>query len=113
MGHLSPSHKWDVRRLSLFLPTPLWAKEASISPKALHKQLLLHNQARWARAWIEVNARAHKLGLQGPRDVSTSLHHRLSLQISRSFRVHFYSLAYGQEYYLILVHLIPLLLNHV
>ena len=51
MGHLSPSQQWDVHKLNLFLPTPPWARGASISPKELHRPLLLHNQARWARVW--------------------------------------------------------------
>ena len=45
MGHLSPSHQWDVHRLGLFLPTPPWAKGTNISLRAQHKPLLLHNQA--------------------------------------------------------------------
>ena len=50
------------------------------------------------------------------RDLGACLRHytcRLRLQISRLFRVCFYSRAYGQEYCLILVHLIPLLLHYV
>ena len=113
MGHVSLSHQWDIHKLNLVLPTPPWAKGASISPRALHRSLLLHDQDRWARAGVEVEARAHKPGLQGPRGVFTSSHLRPSLQISRSFRVHFYYLSYGQECCLILVHLIPLLLHHV
>ena len=65
------------------------------------------------RAGIEVEAKAHKPRLQGPRGVSSPLHLRLSLQISRLFKVLFYSLVYGQEYCLIMVHLILLLLHHV
>ena len=57
------------------LPPP-WDKGASISPRALHRPLLLHDQVR---AWVEVKARAHKPGLQGPRGVSTPLHLKLSL----------------------------------
>ena len=60
MGHPSPSHQWDVHRLSLFLLTLPWAKGASTSPGLLHMPLLFHNQARWARVWVEVEARAHK-----------------------------------------------------
>ena len=63
MGQPSPSHQWDVHRLGLFLPTLPWAKGANISPRALYKPLLLQDQARWARAWAEVEARAHKPGL--------------------------------------------------
>ena len=43
MGYPSPSHQWDVHRLGLFLLTPPWAKGTSISPRALHKPLPLHN----------------------------------------------------------------------
>ena len=108
------ANQWDVHKLSLFLLTPPWAKGTNISPKALHRPLLLHNQVGWAKACVEVEVetRDHKLGLQGPRGVSTPSH-QLSLHIIRLFRVHFYSIAYGQEYCLILVHLIPLLLHHV
>ena len=113
MGHLSPSHQWDVHRRSLFLLTPPWARRDSINHKALHKGLLLRSQARWARAGVEVEAKAHKPGRQGPRGMSSPLHLMLSLQISWLFRVLFYSLVYGQEYYLILVHLILLLLHPV
>ena len=47
---------------SLFLLTPPWARGTSISPRALHKPLLLHYKARWVRVWVqvEVEARAHK-----------------------------------------------------
>ena len=87
MGHLSPSHQWDVYRHSLFLLTPPWARRDSINRKVLHRALLLRNQAIWTRAGVKVEARAHKPGLQGPRGVSTPLHLRLSLQISRLVRV--------------------------
>ena len=90
-----------------------WAKGNSINPKALHRPLPLYDQARRAKAWVEVEDKAHKLGLQGPRGVFMSSHLRLRLQISRLFRVHFCSFAYGQEYYLILMHLIHSLLHHV
>ena len=67
MGHPSSNYQWDVHRLDFFLPTPPWAKGASIGPKALHRPLLLHDQVRCARAWaeveVEVEARDHKLGL--------------------------------------------------
>ena len=113
MGHPSPSHQWDMHRLGLFLLTQPWARGTSISPKVLHKNLLLHKQVGWAKAWVEVRTKAHKPGLQGPRGVSTPLHLRLSLQISELFRVLFYSFAYGQECCLILVHLIHSLMHHV
>ena len=79
----------------------------------MHRPLLFHNQAGWAKAWVEVKARDHKSALRGLRGVSTPSHLRLSLQISQSFRVHFYSFAYGQECCLILVHLIRSLLHYV
>ena len=113
MGHPSPNHQWDVHRLSLFLLTPQWPRGTSISLKVLHHPLLLHNQDGWAKAWVEVEVRAHKPRLQGPRGMPTLLHIRLSLLISQLFKVHFYSLTYGQEFCLILVHLILLLLHHV
>ena len=46
MGHPSPSHQWDIHRLSLLLLTPPWAKGTNISPKELHRPLPLHDQAR-------------------------------------------------------------------
>ena len=85
MGHPSPNHQWDVHRLSWFFPTSPWARGTSISPRALHMPLVLHNQAEWARAY--------KPGLQGPRGLSTPSHLGLSLHISMLFRVHFYSIS--------------------
>ena len=70
-----------------------------------------HMQAKEAKVWVGVKDRAHRPGLQVPKGVSTPLHHRLRLQISKLYRVCFYSRAYEQEYYLILVHLIHLLLH--
>ena len=51
----------------------------------------------WSKAWVEVKVEDmdHRPGLQGPKGVSTPSHHRMSLHISRSFRVHFYFFAYG------------------
>ena len=99
MGHPSPSHQWDIRRRSLFLLTPPWAKGTNMNPRELHRPLVLHSQAGWVRAWVEVEVkvegRAHKLGLQRPKGMSTPSHLRLSLQINLSFRVHFYSFSYG------------------
>ena len=57
MGYPSPSHQWDVHRLSLFLLIPPWVRGTSISPRALHRYLLLQNQAGRARAWVEVKAK--------------------------------------------------------
>ena len=39
---------------------------------------LLYRQAREARVWVEVEDRAHGLRLQGPRGMSTPLHHIMS-----------------------------------
>ena len=82
MGHPSPSHKLDVHILGLFLLTLPWAKGTNISPRALHRPLLLHDQARRDKAWVEVEVedRAHKPGLQRPRGVSTPSHLRMRLQ---------------------------------
>ena len=77
MGHHSPSHQWDMHRHSLFLTTLSWAKEDNTSPRMLHKHLLSRKQATRVRAWVEVDDKAHKPGLQGPRGVSTLVHHRL------------------------------------
>ena len=50
------------------LPPP-WTKRDSICRRALHRAILLHSHARWARAGVEVEveveveAKAHKLGL--------------------------------------------------
>ena len=95
MRYPSPNHQWDVHRLNLFLLTPPWARGSSISPRVLHKPLLLHDQAGCTRAWVEVEVRAHKPRLQGRKGMSKPLHLRLSLQISWLFKVHFLSFAYG------------------
>ena len=50
MRHHIPSHKWGMHRCGLFLLTPPWAREDSISPRLLHKHLLFRRQATWARA---------------------------------------------------------------
>ena len=63
MGHHSPSHQLGMNRSSLLLPTPPWAKEENINPKVLHKHLLFLRRATWAKAWVEVEDRAHKQGL--------------------------------------------------
>ena len=91
MGHHSPSHQWGMHRRNLFFPTMPWAKKNIISPKVSHKHLLFRKQTTWARAWVkvEVEDRAQRLGLQGPKGVSTPLHLELSLQISQLVRVHF------------------------
>ena len=94
MGNHNPSQQWDVHRHSFFLLTLAWAKGTSISPKVLHKHLLLHIQAKGARACVEVEDRVHRSGLQGPRGVSTPSHLRLRFQISRLFKVLFYSFSH-------------------
>ena len=111
MEHHSPNRQWDMHRRSLFLLTPAWARGTGVSPR-VHKHLLFHGLAIWARAWVEVEVedRALKPRLQGPRGVSMPLHHRLSLLISQLYRVYFCYLAYGRGYCLILVHHIHLLL---
>ena len=43
---------------------------------------------------------AHKLGLQGPRGVSTPLYHRLIVKINQICEVRFYSCTCLVEYYL-------------
>ena len=99
----SPSQRWDRRGYSIFLHLPVQAKGASISFRELHGHLPLHRQAREARLWAEAEDEAHRQGHQGFRGVSTPSHHQLSHQISQSYRVCFFYLAYGQECYLILV----------
>ena len=85
MGHRSPSHLWDMHRHSWVLLIPIWARGIGISLRVLYKHLLLYRHAREARAWVEVEIEdmAYRLGLQGPRGVSTPLHHMLRLQISQ------------------------------
>ena len=113
LGQCSPSHPWDRRGHSLFLHPPVWVKETSISPKVLHKHLLLYRHAREARVWVGTPDRAHGPGHQGFRGMSTPSYHRLNLQISKLYRVCFCYLAYRLEYYLILVHHIHSSLHHV
>ena len=36
VGHHSPNHQWDMRKRSLFLLTPTWAKGTGVSPRVLH-----------------------------------------------------------------------------
>ena len=93
-----------MHRRNLFLLSPAWAKGTGISPRVLHKRLLLHRQAREVRVWVEAKDKAYRLGLRRPRGVSTSLYHQLSQRTSQLYRVCFCYLAYGQGYYLILVH---------
>ena len=78
MGNLSPSHQWDRRGHSLFLHTLVLVRGISTNPRVLHRHLPLHRQVRGARVWVEAEDRAHKLGHQGPRGLSTPSYHRLS-----------------------------------
>ena len=77
MGLHTPSHQWDMHRHSLFLPTQPWSRKDNRSPRVLWKHLILRRRATWAKAWVEVEEKAHMLRLWGPRGVSTPLHHRL------------------------------------
>ena len=54
---------------------------------------------------------AYRPRLQGHKDVSTPLHRKMIWQISQLYKVCFYSHAYRQEYYLIMVRLIHLSLH--
>ena len=72
MGHHSLSHQWDMHRCILFHLTLAWARGIGTSPRVLHKHLLFRRRAMWARSWVEVEDRALKPGLQGPRGKSTS-----------------------------------------
>ena len=56
---------------------------------------LFRRQAREAKAWVEVEYKAHSPRLRGPKGVFMPLHLRLSRQISRLFKVCLYSRAYG------------------
>ena len=103
MGRLSPNHQWDVHRCSMLLLTLVQARGTSISPRVLHKNLLLHRWAREARVRVEVEDRAHRPRLQGPKGMSTPSYRRLSQQINWSYRVCFYYLAYRRGYYLIMI----------
>ena len=68
MGHHNPSRQWDLRRRNLFLLTLAWARGADISPRVLHKHLLLRRWATWAKAWVGGKGQdfqAGTLGTQG------------------------------------------------
>ena len=71
LGHHNSNHQWDMHRRGLFLLTPSWARGTGISPRVLHKHLLVRIRATWAMSWVEVQARTSKLGLQGPKGAST------------------------------------------
>ena len=113
LGHHSPSHQWDTHRSSMFLFTPTRAREIGISPRVLHKHLLFHRWATWARVRVEVKDKDHRLGRQGSRGISMQLYHRLSQRTSPLYRVCFCYLSCGQGYCLILVHHIHSSLHHV
>ena len=87
----------------MFLHTLVQAKGASFSLRELHGHLPLHTQDREAKLGVEAENEAHRQGHQGFRGMSTPAHHRLSQQISQSYRVRFCYLTYGQECYSILV----------
>ena len=82
MGHRSPSHQGDVHKHSWVVLILVWPRGTSINLRVLHKHLLLHRQARETKAWVEVEDKAYRPGLQRPRGVSTPLHHRLKFHIS-------------------------------
>ena len=112
-GQRSPSHQWDRREHSLFLHPLVRVRGTNISPRVLYEHLLLHRQSREAKAWVGAEDRAHRPGHQGFKDVSTLSHHRLGQQINQLYKVCFCYLAYGQGYYLILVHCIHSSMHHV
>ena len=88
----------------LFLHTLVRVQGTSTSLKVLHRRLPLHRQAREARVWAEAEERAYRPRHQKFRGVSTPSHHWLTQRINQLYRVRFCYLAYGQGYYLILVH---------
>ena len=81
MGHHSLNHQWDMRRRSLFLLTPAWARGTSINPRVLHKHLLFRKWATRARAWVEVEDR---LSGRDFRDLRACLCHDTSDLANRS-----------------------------
>ena len=85
-GQCSPSQLWDRSGYISFLHTLVWIRGTSFSRRVLYKHLQQH---RWARVWVEVRHRAHRLRLRGPRGVSTPLCQRLSMQISWTCKVRF------------------------
>ena len=105
MGQLSPSHQWDVHRLD-FSSLPHHGPRESV--------LVLGHCTGPYHFTIRPNEPGHGRGLgQGSQDgtsgtkgLSTLSHPRMRLQTNRLVKVNFCSFTYGQEYYLILVHLI-------
>ena len=90
MGWLASLTLEDEARQELSLPRVVYEYE-DVFPEELPRLPSY-------RAWVKIGYRAYRLRLWGPRGVSTPFHLRLSRQISRLFRVCFYSRAYGQEY---------------
>ena len=74
----------------MFLLALVRARATSISLRVRHRHLLCHRHAREAREWVEVEDKAHRLELQGPKGVSTQLYHRLNQRIIQLYRVCFY-----------------------
>ena len=60
MGHHSSNNQWDMRERGLFLLTPAWARGIDVSPKVLHKYLLIYRWSTWARAWVGVEAKTSR-----------------------------------------------------
>ena len=80
----------------------------SVSESCTSTSRYTGRQAREARLWAEAEDEAHRQERQGFKGVSMPSHHRLSQKINQLYRVRSCYLAYGQEYYLILVHRIHL-----
>ena len=57
MGHLSPSHQWDLHRRNMFFLTLVRARGTSVSLRVQHIHLSCHRQAREARVWVEDEGR--------------------------------------------------------
>ena len=53
-------HQWGRLGHSLFLHPPVRVKGINISPKVLHKHLLLHIRAREARVQVEVKDKSYR-----------------------------------------------------
>ena len=104
LGTVQSQSTVGQERIQFIPPHLVWVRGASISLRELHGCLPLHRQAKGARLWVEAKDGAHRQGRQGFKGVFMPSHHRQSPHSSHSYRVHFCSLAYGQEYYLILVH---------
>ena len=88
----------------MFHLTLAWTRGTSISLRVWNRHLLLHRQAREARVWVKVEARSSKSILQGPKDMSTMWHYRLTLLISLIYRVRFSSHTFDKSVVQILMH---------